>query len=315
MVAMELLVLGIVTAAALAHPHQNLAHVTFHPSVLHGAGLAGVGFGAMLASIVAQFNVNNGYDAALGFSEELVGDERSVAKAVVTSAVLAGVLIMIPLVAAIVAAPNLHAFFRSPAPLVYSVQQGLGSSASKIVDFGAAVALFNSMLALLMYFGRGVYTSGRDEMWLPPISRMLAGLNRFRAPAAGVLVLAVPTAVLIFLFALNFLIVFAGTVIAAVYFCIGLAAVWSRIAQRDLNRPYKMPLWPLPPVIVVIFTGVGLVKQEAKYLVAELILIAVSLAFWALSGLSRTQAPKPPSEVTGGLDADRRVPSDPVPSP
>jgi amino acid transporter len=312
MVSVELIVLGIVTVAALAHPHQNLAHVTFHPTLLHGAGLAGVAFGAMLASIVAQFNVNNGYDAALGFSEELMGDERSVAKAVVTSAVLAGVLIMIPLIAAIVAAPSLPAFFKAPAPVVYSVQQGLGSSASKIVDFGASIALFNSMLALLMYFGRGVYTTGRDGIWPPPISRAFATLNRFRAPAAGVLVLAVPAAVLIFLSALNFLIVFAGTVIAAVYFCIGLAAVWSRVTQKDIRRPYKMPLWPLPPLIVVIFTGVALVKQEGKYLVAELILIGVSLALWALSGLWRAQALQAVAEVTGAVVPASEASSDAV---
>ena len=37
--------------------------------------------------------------------------------------------------------------------------------------------------------------------------------------------LAVPAGVLVFTSALNFLIIFAGTVIAAVYFCIGLAAL------------------------------------------------------------------------------------------
>jgi amino acid transporter len=68
-----------------------------------------------------------------------------------------------------------------------------------------------------------------------------------------------------------------------VYFCIGLAAFWSRISQRDEPRPYRMPLWPLPPIVVVGFTGVALATQGRVYLIAELILAAIAVALWALS--------------------------------
>ncbi len=57
-----------------------------------------------------------------------------------------------------------------------------------------------------MYFGRGFYTTGRDGIWPPPISRALARVNRFGVPAAGILALAVPAGVLIFITALDFLI-------------------------------------------------------------------------------------------------------------
>ncbi len=134
-----------------------------------------------------------------------------------------------------------------------------------------------------MYFGRGFYTTGRDGIWPPPISRALARVNRFGVPAAGILALAVPAGVLIFLTALDFLIIFSGTVIAAVYFCIGLAALWSRISQRDEPRPYRMPLWPLPAIVVVLFTGIALALQETQYLVAEVVLAAIAVAFWAVS--------------------------------
>ncbi len=134
-----------------------------------------------------------------------------------------------------------------------------------------------------MYFGRGFYTTGRDGIWPPPISRALARVNRFGVPAAGILALAVPAGVLIFITALDFLIIFSGTVIAAVYFCIGLAALWSRISQRDEPRPYRMPLWPLPAIVVVLFTGIALALQETQYLVAEVVLAAIAVAFWAVS--------------------------------
>jgi amino acid transporter len=283
MVIVETIVLGIITVAALAHPQQSLADVTFHPVVLDGKELAAISFGLILATIAPSFNMINGYDAALGFSEELRGGERAIARAVVISAILACVLIMVPLIAAVVAAPSITAFLQSDAPVLYSVESSLGSSAKSIIDIGAAVALFNAMLSLLMYFGRGFYATGRDGMWPPPASRALASLNGYRVPAVGILALALPAAVLVFMSALDFLIIFAGTVIAAVYFAIGLAAIWSRVAQPGARRPYRMPLWPLPPVVVVLFTGVALVKQEGKYLVAEAVLIAAAVAMWAVS--------------------------------
>lgn len=283
MVVVELIVLGIVTVAAFANPQQSLTEVVFSPVLLEDGAITAVTLGVMLATLAPAFNVINGYDATLGFSEEMIGGERSIPKAVVSAAILASVFILIPLIAAVVAAPSLPAFFNAEVPIVYSVEQALGSGARYIVDFGAAIALFNAMLALLMYFGRGVYTTGRDGIWPPSISRVLARVNRFGVPAMGVLALAVPAAVLIFLTALDFLIIFSGTIIAAVYFCIGLAAIWSRISQRDEPRPYRMPLWPLPPIIVVVFTGIALVLQEPRYLIAELILAAIAVALWAIS--------------------------------
>ena len=203
-------------------------------------------------------------------------------------------MIMVPLISAVVAAPDLKAFFSDPAPVVSSVQASLGDSARVIVDVGVSIALFNAMLSLLMYFGRGVYTTGRDQMWPASVNRVLGSINRFRVPAVGIAALAVPAAVLVFTSALNFLIIFAGTVIAAVYFCIGLAAYWSRRSMPDEPRAYKMPLWPLPPLVVIIFTGIALATQETQYLVAELVLIALALAAWAGS---KKWSPRPQEDT------------------
>jgi amino acid transporter len=297
MVLVECIVLGIVTVAALLHPHQSLSQVTFHPVVMTGGQLGAVSFAVMLATLAPAFNVINGYDAALGFSEELKGGEKNIARAVIISAVLACVLIMVPLISAVIAAPDLNAFFNAPAPVIYSVEASLGSRARVITDIGVIVALFNAMLSLLMYFGRGVYTTGRDGAWPMPVNRVVGRLNRFRAPGTGIILLAIPAGILVLTSALNFLIIFAGTVIAAVYFCIGMAALYSRRGMRSEPRPYKMPLWPLPPLVVIGFTAVALATQEMKYLIAELVLIGLALAAWA--GSKKWSAPDGSRRRTG----------------
>src|SRR3954468_21863264 len=190
--------MSLITVSALFHPHQALGDVIFHPQLLEGDTLKAITFGAILATLAPAFNVINGYDATLGFTEELIGGERNIAKAVVTAGVLASLFILVPLIAAVVAAPNLVDFFNSESPIVYSVEQSFGSGARQVVDFGAAIALFNANLALIMYFGRGFYTTGRDAVWPPFVSRKLAELNRFSVPAMGILACVVPACVLIF---------------------------------------------------------------------------------------------------------------------
>jgi threonine/homoserine/homoserine lactone efflux protein len=116
-----------------------------------------------------------------------------------------------------------------------------------------------------------------------------------------VLTLVIPAAALVFWSQLNWLIIFSGTIIAGVYFCIGLAAIWARITQADVPRAYRMPLWPVPPVIVVVFTGLALVKQEGQYLVGEVVLIGVALVLWLLSRTwrPRTTPAEPVAEPVG----------------
>ncbi|HXM55242.1 MAG TPA: amino acid permease, partial [Candidatus Dormibacteraeota bacterium] len=282
MVVVELSVLTIVTVAAFLHPHQSLVDVTLRPVVLDAGGLEPVTLAIMLATLAPAFNVINGYDATLGFAEELMGGARAVARAVVAAAVLAAVLIIIPLTAALLAAPDLRVFFQSSAPVVYTVQAALGPSAGVLVDLGVCIALFNAMLALFMYFARVFYTTGRDRVWWRGANRWLATLNRFQVPAAGVLVLSALAVVLVFVSALDWLIIFAGTITTTVYFFVGIAALRGRVADPDRPRPYRMPLWPLPPIVVVLFTGFALVTQQAQYLVGEGVLVAAALGFWAL---------------------------------
>ncbi len=283
MVIVEIMVLGIVTVAAFSHPQRGLVDAIFNPVMLSGGNIVPLTLAAGVATLAPAFNVINGYDASLGFAEELKGHERDIGKAVLISAFLASVFIIVPLIASVIAAPDLKAFLSDPTPVVYSVQAALGSSARVVVDIGVIIALFNATVSLFMYFSRGFYATGRDGMWPPAISRKLAELNRFGAPGWGLFALFAPACVLIFLSELNWLIIFAGTIIAAVYFFIGLAALWSRIAHKDQPRPFRMPLWPIPPLVVTGFTGFALVEQETQYLIGEVVLIVIALAFWLLS--------------------------------
>jgi amino acid transporter len=89
--------------------------------------------------------------------------------------------------------------------------------------------------------------------------------------------------VLAFFSYLDWLLNFSGTMIAAVYFCIGLGALRSRVSMKHAERPFRMPLWPFPPLFVVAFTGFALYSQDSQYLIGEAVLIATGIVLWRLS--------------------------------
>lgn len=285
MVIVEVTVLGLITTAALLNWNQDLSAVTFAPVHVVNGTLAPVTFAIAITALAPAFNIINGYDAALGFAEEMHDGPRQIGKAVVIAAILASVLITVPFTAAVIAAPDLLTFLTSPAPAVYSVEQTLGSSAKAVVDVGVIIALFNGALSLIMYFARGVFATGRDRLWPASVNEKLGSLNKHGVPAWGVLALIVPAIPLLFVSQLDWLIIFAGTMIAAVYFCIGLAAFWSGIKDKTGDRPFKMPLWPIIPIIVTLFTGFALAQQEYQYLVGELVLVVVGILLFLISKL------------------------------
>ncbi|WP_315928467.1 APC family permease [Mesorhizobium sp. SP-1A] len=282
MVVVEVAVLGIITVAAVLNWNQDLAAVTMAPVHVVDGNLVPVTFAIAITALAPAFNIINGYDATLGFAEEMHDGRHHIGKAVVITALLASVLITVPFTAAVVAAPDLLAFLTSPTPVVYSVEQALGSSAKAVVDIGVIIALFNGALSLIMYFARGVFATGRDRLWPAGVNERLGSLNKHGVPGWGVVALVVPAIPLLFVSQLDWLIIFAGTMIAAVYFCIGLAALWSRIKDRNGERPFRMPLWPLPALAVTLFTGFALAQQEGQFLVGELVLAVAGVALFAL---------------------------------
>ncbi|MBD9527615.1 APC family permease [Paracoccus sp. PAR01] len=283
----QLVVVGLIVLAAVIAPAQNPVDIVLHPVAISDGQLVAVTIGMALATLAPAFNVLNGYDAVCGFVEELVGGAADIGRSVIYAAILASVLITVPLIAGVIAAPDLTAFLQSDAPIVYAVESALGPWASTILDIGVIAALFNAALTLQMYFARGVFASARDGLWPQAVNARLAQLNRFSSPGWAVAALLVPSVFLIGMSSLDWLIMFAGTMIATVYFFVAVAALFSRIAHPAIKRPFRMPFWPLAPLIVIAFTGYALLTQTRDFLIGELVLAGIALLAWALSKLWR----------------------------
>jgi amino acid transporter len=60
---------------------------------------------------------------------------------------------------------------------------------------------------------------------------------------------------------------------------IALSALASRLRQPSLDRPYRMPLWPLPPVVALAGVAVTVVLQTSGDLAIVAAILAVGVVY------------------------------------
>ncbi|MBV9604202.1 MAG: APC family permease [Solirubrobacterales bacterium] len=263
--------IGVVIMLALAgflHTHQSLSTFT-HPHMATGTkGIGPVGASAIIAALATALFSVNGYDSAINFSEETEGSASAVGKAVVLAASIGIVFEVIPFIGVSLGAADLPGFLHSSTPLTDVVRSSFGHTAVDIVTWGAILAIFNASLAITLQFARVTYASGRDKAWPMPISNALAYVHpRFRMPWVATMLVGVLGAILCAQSSLISVVTFTSVLIIILYALIAISSLVSRVRQRDLERPFRMPLWPLPPVIALVGVGLALSQQKGSDLI------------------------------------------------
>jgi amino acid transporter len=263
--AIEMAVVVMLALAGFLHVHQSVSTFT-HPHMAAGTnGLGPVATSAVLAALaVALFSVN-GYDSAINFSEETEGSASGVGRAVVLAAVIGILFEVIPFIGVSLGASDLPGFLHSATPLTDVVRSSFGHTAVTIVTWGAILAIFNASLAITLQFSRVVWASGRDRAWPMPISRALEWVHpRFRMPWVATMLVGVCGAILCIQSSLLSVVTFTSVLIIVLYALIAVSALVSRFTQRDLERPFRMPLWPVSPVIALVGVGIAISQQKGS---------------------------------------------------
>jgi amino acid transporter len=277
----ELVVVVILALAGFLHPHQSLSTFT-HPHMAAGtSGIGPVATSAILAALaVALFSVN-GYDSAINFSEETEGSAAGVGKAVVLAASIGIVFELIPFIGVSLGATNLPGFLHSSTPLTDVVRSSFGHTAVTLVTWGAILAIFNASLAITLQFSRVVWASGRDRAWPLPVSRALAWVHpRFRMPWVANAVVGICGAILCIQSSLISVVTFTSVLIIVLYALIAISALVSRFTQKQLERPFRMPLWPVSPIIALVGVGIALSQQKGSDLIIVVAIFAGGIVYY-----------------------------------
>lgn len=280
--AIELAALTAVTILGFTHARHFSS--LFHPVVgaAHGT-LAPVAFTAVLAlTAVAVFSYN-GYANSVNFSEETVGSSRTIARAILWSLVITVLAELIPLTAVIVGSPSIARLSASAIPMRYFIESTSNKTVYTIISLGIVVAILNAVIAIVLSYGRIFFSSGRDRAWPGPVNRWMTSVSpRFKSPLLATALVGVMGAVLCLTVSLDTLVNLTGASLVADYALIAIAALFARPTGATARSPYRMPFWPLPPILALASLGYIFTQQTGLLLRVTLITIGIGLVYWAV---------------------------------
>lgn len=152
-----------------------------------------------------------------------------------------------------------------------------------IVSIGIVLAILNAVIAQVLGFGRILYSSGRDRAWPGPVSHWVSAVHpRFRSPWVATVLLGVVGVVMCLSVSLTTLANLTGASLVVDYALIAIAALVARLTGATARGSYKMPLWPLPPILALAALGYVFTQQTRLLIVVTLITMGIGLVYWAI---------------------------------
>jgi amino acid transporter len=288
MLAIEMIALAIVTGLGIANLHGDRIGQLFHGWVI-GNGSGGVdpvSFAAILAITSVAVFAYNGYAAPVNLSEETRGSSAGIARAILWSLAITVAAELIPTTAVLLGAPNLdqvtNAEVSGGSPLNAFLLATSSSTVNKIVSLGITVAILNAVVAIVIQFGRVLYSSGRDRAWPGPVNAWMSSVSRFRTPWFATALVGVLGAILCLTVSLDTIIVLTGATLVLNYALVAVGAIVGRATGATATSPYRMPAWPLPPILAIAALVYITTKQTQKSLLVTGITMLVGLVYWAV---------------------------------
>jgi amino acid transporter len=248
----ELLALVAISVLGFRDAKRPFMDLVAHPVWLNGNHLQATPLAAIgLATSVAIF-AYNGYGSAVYFAEEMHDVRRIIAKTTLWALVITVLTELVPVTAALMGAPDLKAFFASQNPFSDLALATGGPVFNAAISIGIALAIINAVLATVLQNARFFYRTGHDKTWHPKINQaFIATHPRFQSPWMATLIAGIVSILMCFL-GLDLILMLTGTGIVIVYIGVCLAAIFGRRYGTSSAALYRMPLYPVWPVIGLI---------------------------------------------------------------
>ena len=249
--AISLLAVAALALAGLWHPAGTLVSVLMHPRIPDARGQwIPVATGAMALGAVNAAFATAGGNQAIAFGEELLDPHRNMGRVILIACLTGAGAIALPIVAVAWSASGHPAIFRAAAPLSAFVTALAGSAAGKALSAVVALAVFNAMIAQLLFASRLLFSFARDGVFP---SRINAALSRVDAatgtPRIATVVVAVGSALCCTITSHVLLVFMSGLIVYALAL-VSIAVLIGRL--RGLTGGpgfWRSPLYPLIPLL------------------------------------------------------------------
>lgn len=278
------LFLVVETIAATAVAWLGFSHTErgvdtlWHAQVSNGSTLTPFTAGILLSGLGVAIFTCSGFTTATYLAEEMVDARRNVKWAVLGSLALGAAIIIVPTIATVLGVGSLNDLAEGTFPDFITAWSSSRTSAA--ISVGIAIAILNAVIVMVIQNARVVYATGRDKAWPEPVNRALSSLHpRFGSPVIATLIAGVPGALLAWLMDVEALLGITSVVLAAVYLLVAVAALFVR---RAPHAGWKMPLWPVAPVVVIVGVGYALRESAMPDVLAVAGILALATLYYAL---------------------------------
>ena len=245
------------------------------PLVAEGISPTGV-IGQLLVAILFAYD---GWINVGAIAGEMKNPGKDLPKAIVGGlSLVMGVYVVINLAYLWVLPASELAKYASPASAVAEVL--FGSIGGKIINVGILVSIFGCINGYLLTGPRITYTLGKQKT----IPVIFGKLNKNDVPANATLLMAVLSALYALSGQFNLLSDLAMFAVWSFYVLTFIGVMKLRKTHPNLNRPYKVPLYPIIPLIAI-FSGLFVVLNQLLFAGAKSTVMSLGGVVITLIGL------------------------------
>ncbi|AXI79677.1 APC family permease [Peterkaempfera bronchialis] len=276
---LEVIAAAVVAVLGFAHSERGAS------ALLHGvtAGSGGtsqtVAISTMVTGLAIALFVTQGFSTAVYLSEELENPRRNVARTVLWTLAISTAVILVPVAAITVGAPDLEALAKGD--IAGMVTAWSSSAVGTFISLCIALAIINAGIVMVIQNSRVLFASARDRAWPEPVNRAFSTIGRFGSPWVATLAVGVPGAVLCFV-PVEALSGITGVAVTGMYLLVAIAALFSRRSRHRHIPAWRMPLWPAVPVLLIVVLAYVLWQQTSQDLLVTGGIVAVAALYWAL---------------------------------
>ncbi|MFD0261510.1 APC family permease [Kitasatospora indigofera] len=246
---LEVIAAGVVSVLGFSHANAGA------PSLVHGvvAGDGGVAttvsMGAIVGAIGIALFITQGFSTAVYLSEELENPRRNVSRTVLWTLAISTAVILVPVAAITVGAPDLQTL--TDGDISGLVTTWSNSAVGTFISLCVALAIINAGIVMVIQNSRVLFASARDKAWPEPVNKAFSTLGRFGSPWVATLAVGLPGAALCFVKA-EMLTEITGVAVTGMYLLVAVATLFSRRGAHRHASAWRMPLWPVAPVLLIL---------------------------------------------------------------
>ena len=263
------------------------------PGALNSAGMIeGISWGLVVSTIAVALFAYNGYGQSVNYVEETKGATKNIGKAIMVSLLVAVVVEIVPLMAVVLGTGSLEKLLADPAPMNYFLIERGGDTLNVIVSLGIAIAIINAVIAIIIQISRVLFSAARDGSFPDAIGKPMGSISaKFQTPVVATTVIGISSVLVGAFVPFSLLILASGASLVVIYAVVAIAALRVRSMGSSHKDAYTMPLWPVPPIIVIVtltYIAYQGVMSDPRPLIIALGTMLVGVVYYYIYIHSRT---------------------------